>query len=447
MSLSIRIQNRLNTKKRRKTQLPKIAELKLQKLTRQRRQRLKRLFLEAKWFYNWVVASLELRLTSKETSKVKTVEIKVKDHIEPRELKLLSSQMKQEIVQSIWNSLKSLKKIKGNGRKVGRLKFKSSFRSIPLKQPGVTFKFLNSQRTKVRIQNLGIFRVLGASTIPEGAEIAKAYLVRKATGYFLLVAYYVEPQGELKARKHKERFDYAVSFDPGIANQISFCNGIKLSWSVQEDERLKRLQRIFSKLPKGSKKQKRIAERIACQHQRLRNIRKDIINKIISLLKRYKAVGFQDDSIKSWHEGWFGAQVQHSALGGITARLKGMNKSLATPEVKVLPRFKATTQICSRCGHRETLSLSERTFRCSACGLVLDRDVNASRVIQKELGLDRPEGNIPMPEEVRVIRRLFVPLAKWVRVSYPPSLGILHPSGCREEVKSFITKWGCLLEI
>ena len=37
-----------------------------------------------------------------------------------------------------------------------------------------------------------------------------------------------------------------------------------------------------------------------------------------------------------------------------------------------------TSQECSQCGHRQVLSLSDRTYTCPCCGVVLDRDLNAS---------------------------------------------------------------------
>jgi putative transposase len=47
--------------------------------------------------------------------------------------------------------------------------------------------------------------------------------------------------------------------------------------------------------------------------------------------------------------------------------------------VAVNPAY--TSQDCSRCGHRQALSLSDRVYRCPCCGLVLDRDLNAARNI------------------------------------------------------------------
>ncbi len=49
--------------------------------------------------------------------------------------------------------------------------------------------------------------------------------------------------------------------------------------------------------------------------------------------------------------------------------------------VKVNPAY--TTQICSICGHKVPKTLADRTHKCPRCGIELDRDYNASIVIDK----------------------------------------------------------------
>ena len=41
-------------------------------------------------------------------------------------------------------------------------------------------------------------------------------------------------------------------------------------------------------------------------------------------------------------------------------------------------RFYPSSQICSKCGHRQKMSLDVRTYTCPECGQVIDRDVNAA---------------------------------------------------------------------
>ena len=48
-------------------------------------------------------------------------------------------------------------------------------------------------------------------------------------------------------------------------------------------------------------------------------------------------------------------------------------------ELVVCDRWFASTRTCSACGSRKPeMSLAERTFKCEACGLVMNRDRNAA---------------------------------------------------------------------
>ena len=87
------------TKEKRKNQIPKVYQLKISysNLNKQQKKWLERVFLEAKWLYNYAVADIENRLNSK-TEKLKQVEIKTPQGIETREITCLSSQMKQGIL-------------------------------------------------------------------------------------------------------------------------------------------------------------------------------------------------------------------------------------------------------------------------------------------------------------------------------------------------------------
>ena len=47
-------------------------------------------------------------------------------------------------------------------------------------------------------------------------------------------------------------------------------------------------------------------------------------------------------------------------------------------EVVLADRYYPSSQICSSCGSRKPMKLSERVYKCSVCGLEIDRDFNAS---------------------------------------------------------------------
>ena len=369
------------TKEKRKLQTPKVFQLKLQNLSKSDIKTLERLFLEAKWFYNYLIADIDNRL-NKQSEKLKEVEIKTPNGFEKRKLKILGSQIKQGIVERIKNNLKALKKLKEQGYKVGKHQFKSDFKSILLKQLGITYK-IDFKRNRIKVQGIKKrFRILGLHQIPKNSEIANAYLVKKPSGFYLYVVCYIWKEEILKEIKQKQT-SIPVGIDLGIKYQLTLTTGERFKWYIPETKRLKRLQRILARKKKGSRNYLKVKRLIQKEWEYIRNKRKDIQNKVISYLKRFPFIAVQKDDIKSWHEGLFGKRVQNTGIGGITARLK----SLATLiPVEFVPKYEATTQTCCRCGFKQELELNERIYRCPKCGLEIDRDLNGAWNILK-LGL------------------------------------------------------------
>ncbi|MBT9282438.1 MAG: transposase, partial [Hydrogenibacillus schlegelii] len=321
MSKATKIKSTLQkTKERRETQRPVVFQLKLQNLSRKKEENLRRAFGEAKWFYNWLVSDLE-RLNVP-ANKVDTVEVKVGDVFEERRLVALGSQVKQEIADRLKNNLRALAKLKKNGHKVGRLKPKRFVNSIPLKQYGITYS-LDFARSRVRIQKLGSFRVLGLHQIPPDAEIASAVLVRKPSGYYLHVTCYLPREYFCYPRKLGE----VVGGDFGVETKITLSNGIKIDFEVRETPRLKRLQRRLARAKKGSRNREKIRLLLRREYEKLNNRRKDAQNKVLAFLRLYEKVVFQDDGFKGW-AALFGRQVHSSGIGGMVARLRN---SLETP--------------------------------------------------------------------------------------------------------------------
>ena len=153
MTKAERIKNaRRETKERRKTQRVFVYQLKLQNLSKRKIALLERAFLEAKWFYNWLVS--DTNRLDMPVHKVKTVEVKVGDHYEQRELTVLGSQIKQEIANRIKDNLRALGQLKRNGHSVGAPKHKSFVNSIPLVQYGKTHK-LDFDRKKNKNSDFG----------------------------------------------------------------------------------------------------------------------------------------------------------------------------------------------------------------------------------------------------------------------------------------------------
>ena len=62
---------------------------------------------------------------------------------------------------------------------------------------------------------------------------------------------------------------------------------------------------------------------------------------------------------------------------------EALNKHIGAALI-VAPRSFPSTRLRSRCGHLQgRMPLSQRVFRCEACGLEVDRDLNAAVNLQK----------------------------------------------------------------
>lgn len=369
---SQQIKNSLaQTREKRKSQTCKVFELKLvdNQLNKLQKEFLKRIFLESKWLYNDILACNDLKTYD---TKKNQVEVLNKDkEKETRDLKLLGSQIKQEILQRTWNSIKSLssKKKRGKTKEVGKLKFKSQINSIPLKQYGITYNFNNK---KLKIQKCKKdFVIKGLEQIPEHADFANANLIRKASGYYLKITCFIP-------KEEKELPKEIVGIDFGIKDDLVLSNGIKLKTKFPITKKIKREHRKLSRKKKRSRNYWKQKNKVALEYEKLSNKKKDTKNKIVSYLKNnYFHIAIQNENIKGWHSGLFGKQVQQSILGGIISELKKL------PQTLIVDRFFPSTKLCPECATLNKITLADRTYICE-CGYTQDRDIHSAKNILLE---------------------------------------------------------------
>jgi len=137
--MDARIAKGKETKKRHKTMKCQVFELKVDKssLNKVQREFLTRLFLEAKWFYNYCIGFLNHRILDEADTTAKTVKVRLGDGShEERPLKVLPGTCKQVIVQRIFCALKTLKTLRAQGKKTGDIRFTSPPQESPRLQSG-----------------------------------------------------------------------------------------------------------------------------------------------------------------------------------------------------------------------------------------------------------------------------------------------------------------------
>jgi len=369
------------TRERRKSQICKQYEVKIDRshLNEESKQRLDRIFLEAKWFYNSILASQHIFDLPENHYKVEEVKVKIRDKYESRKLENVSSQMKQEILDRTKDSINGLSALKENGRKVGGLKFKSTVNSIPLKQYGNTYWIIDEHH--VHIQGIKKpMRVRGIFQIPADAELASALLIRRHGDYYLHVTTYQTKMVPVNTKKEThEHSERSIGIDLGIKNQLTLSNGTRINYEVPITEETKTLCRKLSKKQYRSHNWWKTKTKLEKAYDKNTSIKKDIRNKLVrKLTEQFSTICYQDDSIKAWQRIW-GKRILNTSLGGITSALQ---KKARTP--RKVPRFVPTTKKCSRCNARNEMNLDDRIYECVHCGLFIDRDMNAAINIEKE---------------------------------------------------------------
>jgi len=364
------------TKAKRKTQTCRVYEVKIDKshLNHTTEQHLNRLFLEAKWLYNHVLSQENIFDID---AKIQEVPVKVKDVFEIRELKCLSSQMRQSIISRTQDNVRGLSGLKINGNKVGKLQYKSNVQSIPLKQYGNTYEILNTKY--IRIQGIKQkIKVIGLKQIPDGVDIANGNLIHKNGDYYLSITTYQEKQTQVYPTE-------SIGIDFGLSRQLVFSTGIAIKYAIPTSKKLKVLARKLSNQKPHSKNWNKTRVKLDKEYAKANNIKKDIKNKIVSHLKsNYGTVCFQNENVKAWQRIW-GRKIQSISIGGIISTLK---QRVHTPG-EVDRRF-PSTKTCSKCGNIQDIRLDERVYVCKnkRCNNIMDRDYNSSINIEIE-GLKR----------------------------------------------------------
>lgn len=361
------------TREKRMSQECRVFELKLDKshFSNKTKKDLQRLFLEAKWFYNFILSQEN---AFDFNTKISEVQILNKDGIkEVRNLEVISSQIKQGIHDRLCASIKGLSVSKKNGRKIGKLKFKSSINSIYLKQFNNTYKIY---KNKISIQGIKQkLRVNGLKQIPENSEFANATLIMKHGDYFLKLTVYIPKIQNTKIKQ-------CIGIDFGIKTQLTFSNRIKVESKISVSKQTKKIQKQVSKSKKNSKNRFKLRMVLQKRYEKTNNQKKDVRKKIVSYLKNNYTTSIQNEMIKQWQEGRFGKAINESAIGGIISEIKNLS------DTHIVKRSFPSTKLCPNCGCLNTIALSERVYKCD-CGYSEDRDIHSANNILNEIPMER----------------------------------------------------------
>jgi len=148
--------------------------------------------------------------------------------------------------------------------------------------------------------------------------------------------------------------------------------------------RLRRIDRAIARCEKSSKNRTKLIRRRQKLYGKVVATRKLVLHE----LSRRLAGGFDVVCVEDLNVAGMarrkglrnGRSVAEASMGELVLQLDFKTADQDVPLVRV-GRLYPSTQTCSQCGARTKLALWQRVYDCAACGLVLDRDVNAARNI------------------------------------------------------------------
>ena len=369
-------QTKRETIERHKSMSVKTFDVKIQEnqLSKQQKEALETIFLEQKWYKNYILNWCEQdennRIT-KFNTKQSQITKKDKDMNDvPVNIKYLSASQRQCLISRMYANIKTLHTLKTKGlQKPGRLKYSKEETIIDLKQYGMTHKIVSSKR--IRIQGIAKSMIVNGLdqfiNIPE-IEFANARLIHRGTGYFVQFVCYAP-----KENKTQNKIEKTIGIDFGCSTAFTTSEGKKISASVPESERLNKLQKRQAKKVKGSKNWLRTVKQVKKEYQKITNRKNDLANKIAHEFNQYQTIVIQDEQLRNWHKNGHGKAVQHSVLGRVKSKL------LLNPNTVVLGKTVPTTKLCTKCGQwHDEIKVWNRTFKCD-CGVEMDRDIHAAQ--------------------------------------------------------------------
>ena len=288
-------------------------------------------------------------------------------------------------------------------KKKGKLKGRVGFPRFKSRKRGLgSFRLTGSIHIfedSIQLPRLGRLRLKERGYLPtSGVHLLSATVSERAGHWFVSVQVEEEVPAPMPAKGESIGVDLGVRTLATRSDGIVYENPKALNGAQRK---LRRLQRQLSRQQRGSRNREKTRHRIARLHYRIANVRRDALHKATSDIvaktkpdaERPRAVVIEDLNVNGMlqnhhlaraiadvgmHE--FGRQVQYKAT---------WNGS----EVVVADRWYPSSKRCSECGAtKDTLDLSERTYECTCCGAILDRDLNAARNLA-QLAIDRPNSS------------------------------------------------------
>jgi putative transposase len=186
-----------------------------------------------------------------------------------------------------------------------------------------------------------------------------------------------------------------MGIDVGLKNFAIFSDGTVIQnpkFFREFEKKLQRVSRWFSRTKKGSNNRNKSRRRLAVVYEKSRNNRSNFLHQLTSRIvndNQINCICLEDLNVAGMGRNHNLSKSVHDAAFSEFKRQLQYKSNWLGKSVILIDRWAPSSKMCHNCGSiNEELTLNQREWDCSACGIHLDRDLNAALNI-KEIGLKK----------------------------------------------------------
>jgi putative transposase len=289
------------------------------------------------------------------------------------ELKTVNAQMLQQVLRKLETAFLDMKR-KG----MGFPRFKNKYRMRSFVFPQMLKNCI--QGNSIKLPQLGVVEFIKSREIPNGLVVKQARIVRKASGYFVILSLECDVNVPEPVAN-----GFPVGIDLGLDQFLATSEGKLVKrpkFLAVEHRKLKLLQRRLKNKKKGSNNRHKLNRKIARLHQRVTDTRKDWQFKLAHEIVLDAGMIFVEDiDFRVWAKGMFCKHTLDAGFGQFISILSWVCWKQGVYFEKVNKDY--TSQVCPNCdSHTGKKALDNRVHTCQLCGYTTHRDVAAAQVIR-----------------------------------------------------------------